>query len=153
VLSNALGAFSPTGPNAPAPGKRMASSMSPTIVSRDGKVVLVVGSPGGDTIPNTVTQVLRDLIDYGMPVDKAASRGRVHTQLVPDVVRTEKTRQPPPAVRQALTAMGHELVPNVTPLGDAKLILIDVATGEAYGASDDREGGLAAAAKPPKRKK
>jgi len=146
VLSNALGAFSPSGPNAPAPGKRMASSMSPTIVSRDGKVVLVVGSPGGDTIPNTVTQLVQNLVDYQMPVDKAVARGRVHTQLVPDQVRLEKSREPVAAVKEGLTKLGHKLVSSFIPLGDAKVILVDVATGEAFAASDDREGGLAKAA-------
>jgi gamma-glutamyltranspeptidase/glutathione hydrolase len=151
VLSNAIGAFSPSGSNAPAPGKRMASSMSPTILSRDGKVTLVVGSPGGDTIPNTVSQVIRNLVDYGMDVDAAALHGRVHHQLVPDEIRTERGREPPDATKQALTKLGHTLAPSPVPIGDAKIILIAPGSGEAFGVSDAREGGLALAAKAPKK--
>ncbi len=151
VLSNAIGAFSPTGSNAPAPGKRMASSMSPTIASRDGKVALVVGSPGGDTIPNTVSQVLRNLIDYGMPVDAAVSRGRIHHQLLPDEIRTERGREPPDATKVALGKLGHTLAPSPIPIGDAKIILVAPSSREAYGVSDAREGGLALAAKAPKK--
>src|SRR5262249_16319286 len=66
LLGNAMGAFSETGINAVEPGKRMSSSMTPTIVSREGKAVVVLGSPGGDTIPNTVAQVFRNVVDYGM---------------------------------------------------------------------------------------
>jgi gamma-glutamyltranspeptidase/glutathione hydrolase len=147
LMSNALGGFSSSGINEVAPGKRMASSMSPTLVSRGDKVVLVVGSPGGDTIPNTVTQLLRNLIDYGMSVDEAVKHGRVHHQLLPDVIRTEKANPLPSAVEKRLVEMGYKLEPSATPLGDGKVIMIDEATGEAWGYSDEREGGLALGAK------
>jgi gamma-glutamyltranspeptidase/glutathione hydrolase len=147
VFSNALGAFSPSGPNVTAPNKHAASSMSPTIVSRNGKVVIVVGSPGGDTIPNTVAQVIRNLIDYGLTVDKAVQRGRVHEQLVPAAVRTEKGREPNAVIQKALVAMGHQIEEGFVPIGDAKVIVVDEASGTAYGVSDDREGGLALGAK------
>ena len=87
LLNNALGAFSESGPNAVAPGKRMASSMTPTLVSQNGKLVLILGSPGGDTIPNTVAQVFRNLVDYGMTIDQAIAHPRVHEQWFPDKVR------------------------------------------------------------------
>src|SRR5207237_3390297 len=64
LLGNAMGGFSEAGLNGIAPGKRMASSMTPTIVSQKGKPAPVLGPPGGDTIPNTVAQVLRNLVDY-----------------------------------------------------------------------------------------
>ncbi len=147
LLSNALGGFSSSGINEVAPGKRMASSMSPTLVSRGDKVVLVVGSPGGDTIPNTVTQLLRNLIDYGMSVDEAVKHGRVHHQFLPDVIRTEKANPLSNAVEKRLVEMGYKLEPSATPLGDGKVIMVDEATGEAWGYSDEREGGLALGAK------
>lgn len=145
LLSNALGAFSPSGPNDAAPGKRMASSMSPTIVSRHGKTLIVIGSPGGDTIPNVIAQVLRNLIDYRMTVDRAVKRGRVHHQLVPDQIRMEQGSEPPDAVKKELEKLGHKLAPSAVPLGDVKAIVIDE-KGAAYGFADRREGGLALAA-------
>ncbi len=148
VFSNALGAFSASGPNEVAPGKRMASSMSPTIVSRAGRVEAVVGSPGGDTIPNTVAQVLRNLIDYRMTVDEAVRAPRVHHQLDPDLIRTEAGREPTEPTKRALEGMGHKLTPNVAPLGDVKAIVVNPETHESYGFADAREGGLALAQKP-----
>lgn len=152
LLSNALGAFSASGPNEVAPGKRMASSMSPTIVSRGDRPVLVVGSPGGDTIPNTTVQVLRNLIDYGMTVDAAVSHARVHHQLLPDELRTESLFALPDATLTALKTMGYTLKPESTPLGDAKVILVDEALGECWGFADTREGGLALGVGKPKSK-
>ncbi len=146
LLSNALGAFSPRGPNDAAPGKRMASSMSPTIVSRDGKTRIVIGSPGGDTIPNVISQVLRNLIDYRMTVDAAVKRGRVHHQLVPDEVRTERGNDFGDTIKKELTGWGHKIAPSPIPLGDVKAIVLDDETGVAYGFADRREGGLALAA-------
>ncbi len=143
VFSNALGAFSASGVNEVAPGKRMASSMSPTIVVRDGKTMAVVGSPGGDTIPNTTVQLLRNLIDYGMTVDDAVSHGRVHDQLLPDEIRVEKGNMLPAATLDRLRAMGHSINESATPLGDGKVIVVDDKTGEAWGFADTREGGLA----------
>ncbi len=152
LLSNALGGFSSAGVNEVAPGKRMASSMSPTIVRRGSETVLVVGSPGGDTIPNTVAQLLRNLIDYGMTVDEAVKHGRVHHQLLPDVIRTEKQSPLPSQTEKRLGEMGYKLEASAVPLGDGKVILLDEATGEAWGYADDREGGLALGAKKPETK-
>lgn len=145
VFSNALGGFSSSGPNAVAPGKRMASSMSPTIVSRNNQVEIVVGSPGGDTIPNTVTQVIRNLVDFGMSADDAVEHGRVHHQLDPDSIRLEAGHEPAAEIKKALSAMGHTLAPGPAPLGDVKLIVREPSTGRAFGYSDHREGGLASA--------
>lgn len=146
-FSNALGAFTASGANEVKPHKRMASSMSPTIASRGGKVEIVAGSPGGDTIPNTVSQTLINLIDFEMPVDEAVMRGRVHHQLLPDVLRTEKQRDLSAKDKAALKALGHTIEPHVFSQGDAKIIVRNPSTGMAWGFSDDREGGLAAGPK------
>ena len=149
LLSNALGGFSASGPNEVAPKKRMASSMSPTLISRGDHVVAVLGSPGGDTIPNTMTQLVRNLVDYRMTADEAVKHGRVHHQLLPDVIRTEKSSPLPPATLKKLEALGYKVEPSATPLGDGKVIVIDEATREAWGYADEREGGLALGAKKP----
>jgi gamma-glutamyltranspeptidase/glutathione hydrolase len=143
ILSNALGAFSPAGINVIAAGKRMASSMTPAIVLQDGEVVALLGTPGGDTIPGTVAQLLRNLTDWGMTVDEAVEHGRVHHQFKPDQLRVEKARPPSPAARLGLERRGHKLLKHLTQ-GDANVILIDQASGAAYGAADSRKGGLAA---------
>jgi gamma-glutamyltranspeptidase/glutathione hydrolase len=150
LFSNALGGFSASGVNEVAAGKRMASSMSPTIVSRGGRTVIVAGSPGGDTIPNTVVQVLRNLIDYQMTVDDAVRHARVHHQLLPDEIRVEKATPLPDATLSELKGMGYTIADGGSPLGDAKVILLDEATGEAWGYADTREGGLALGASKPK---
>jgi gamma-glutamyltranspeptidase/glutathione hydrolase len=121
-------------------------------VSRDGKVEIVVGSPGGDTIPNTVSQVLINLIDYKMPVDEAVKRPRVHHQMLPDEVRTESARQLPEPLRKELEKLGHKLSPSPASLGDVKVIVRDPKTGKAWGFSDQREGGPALAPKSKKAK-
>ena len=143
LLGNALGGFSETGVNSVATGKRMASSMSPTIVTQGGKLVAVLGSPGGDTIPNTVSQVFRNLVDYGMTIDEAVAAGRVHHQYLPDKVRIEKLKAPPKAVLDELARLGHTIDLDPTPIGDANDILVDRDSGVAWGYADTREGGLA----------
>ncbi|MGK4008549.1 gamma-glutamyltransferase [Sorangium sp. So ce1036] len=142
VLGNALAAFSETGINAVAPGKRMASSMSPTLVSRGGKVALLLGSPGGDTIPNTVAQVLRNLVDHGMTIDEAVRRARIHHQGLPDRVRVERQTPPPKAALDDLARRGHVVALDPMPIGDANNILVDE-DGVAWGYADTREGGTA----------
>jgi gamma-glutamyltranspeptidase / glutathione hydrolase len=143
LLSNAMAAFSEGGPNALAPGKRMASSMTPTIVSQGGKLALVLGSPGGDTIPNTVAQVLRNVVDGGMTIDDAVERPRLHHAYLPDKVRVEKGHAPPRAVLDDLVRRGHKIEPSPAAIGDANNILIDGATGTVWGYADRREGGKA----------
>ncbi len=143
LFSNALAGFTDGGPNAVASGKRMASSMTPTVASQDGKLVLVLGSPGGDTIPNTVAQVLRNAVDWGLPIDQAVAHGRVHHQFLPDRVRVEKRSPPAKAALAALVALGHSIAPEGMPIGHANSILVDAASGMAYGVADAREGGKA----------
>lgn len=76
--------------NAIAPGKRPLSSMTPTIVTKDGRLALVTGSPGGPTIINTVFQVVTNFIDFSMPVPQAVEAPRVHHQWMPDVLTFER---------------------------------------------------------------
>src|SRR5205085_1584496 len=76
-----------TKPNLIEPGKRMLSSMTPVIVMKDGKPVLVTGSPGGRTIINTVLCVVVNVIDFDMPVQDAVSAPRMHHQWLPDAVK------------------------------------------------------------------
>lgn len=149
VANNALGAFSTSGVNEVAPHKRMASSMTPTIVTQDGKLVLVLGSPGGDTIPNTVAQVFRNLVDWNMTIDAAVSEGRLHEQWLPDKVRVERLKPPSRKVLAELRKRGHTIDLDPMPIGDANNILVGP-DGVAYGAADLREGGQASAVKRPK---
>ncbi len=146
VLNNSLGAFSTSGPNVVSKGKRMASSMTPTVVSQRGKLALVLGSPGGDTIPNTVAQVLRNTVDYGMTIDRAIAHPRIHEQFLPDKVRIEKTNPPLREAIDDLVRRGHTIDVEETPIGDANNVLIDT-DGVAWAAYDAREGGRAMAAR------
>jgi len=95
--------------NLPGPGKRPLSSMTPTIVLKDGKPFLITGSPGGSRIITTVLQVIADVIDFHMPVNKAVSAPRLHNQWEPDQTYVEPGFAP--AVLDALKARGHILVP------------------------------------------
>lgn len=141
VMNNSLAAFGRVGLNLPAGGRRMLSSMAPTLVSRSGEVVAVLGTPGGDTIPSTIVQVLRHLIDRGMSLDAAIEAPRIHHGFVPDVLRYEGKRPPPAEVLSALGSLGHALEAKAAPIGDAKNIIR--VGGVAYGHADSREGGLA----------
>jgi gamma-glutamyltranspeptidase/glutathione hydrolase len=140
VMNNSLAAFGGSGRNVPKPGRRMLSSMSPTLVTRQGDVLAVLGSPGGDSIPSTVVQVLRHLIDHRMSIDLAVEAPRVHHGFTPDEVRVESTRPFDPDVLAELAARGHR-IGNVPSMGDANNIV--VVDGVAYGHVDSREGGLA----------
>lgn len=145
VLNNAVASFASVGENQPEGGRRTISSMAPTLVTRDGELLLVLGSPGGDTIPSTVAQVFRNLVDHGMPLDRAVESGRLHHNFVPDEVRYERARPPPKATLEGLRKLGHALSKKTIPMGDANSILL--AEGVAYGFADPREGGQAVAAR------
>jgi gamma-glutamyltranspeptidase/glutathione hydrolase len=142
LMNNSLAAFGGAGRNLPQPGRRMLSSMSPTLVLRaGGEVAAVLGSPGGDTIPSTVAQVLRHLVEHRMSIDQAVEAPRLHHGFTPDQVRVESSRPFDPAVLAELEARGHRIVASSTPMGDANNIV--VVDGVAYGRADSREGGLA----------
>jgi gamma-glutamyltranspeptidase/glutathione hydrolase len=129
-----------TEPNQIVPGKRMLSSQTPTIVARDGKVVLVTGSPGSRTIINTVLCVLVNVIDFDMDIRSAVDAPRLHHQWFPDVARFEGVSEYPAAVEE-LRKMGHRL--EGARQGDAHSIWVDPKTGTYYGAADHRISGKA----------
>jgi gamma-glutamyltranspeptidase/glutathione hydrolase len=126
-----------TEPNLVRPGQRMLSSMTPTIVARDGKLVAVVGSPGGRTIINTVLQVIINMVDFGMDIRAAVDAPRVHHQWLPDVIRIEE-RGITDETRRRLEQMGHTLRVAGTQ-GRSHDIMIDPQTGEILGAPDPRD--------------
>jgi gamma-glutamyltranspeptidase/glutathione hydrolase len=109
--------------NVIAPGKRMLSSMTPTIVAKDGRAVLVVGSPGGRTIINTVLCMVLNVIDFEMDLKAAVDAPRLHHQWLPDVVRLEVVEnQPNEETRKTLAERGHEIVLLSEPQGDVNAI-------------------------------
>ena len=129
--------------NAIVPGKRPLSSMSPTIVSKDGKVVLVTGSPGGPTIINTVLEVISNVIDHGMPVMKAVEYPRFHDQWMPDNLFYEHYGLSPDTLEK-LSAIGYAVKVGVPwgdePQGDAETIGVDPEKRLLLGAADPRGG-------------
>ena len=122
--------------NTIAPHKRPLSSMTPTFVARDGRLVLVTGSPGGPTIINTVLQVISNFIDYRMDAQAAVDAPRINEQWMPDVIRFE-TRGLSPEAAAGLRAMGHALEEGGKQ-GDAETIALDPHTGLLVGAADPR---------------
>lgn len=132
-----------TDPNLARPEQRMLSSMTPTILAKDGRLVAVIGSPGGRTIINTVLGLTLNLIDFGMPIDEAVEAPRFHHQWLPDRIRIERDGAEPETVAR-LEAMGHS-VQVVGRQGAAHAIMVDPRTGELIGAPDprDRDAGAA----------
>ncbi|GAA3844900.1 gamma-glutamyltransferase [[Pseudomonas] carboxydohydrogena] len=126
--------------NLPGPGKRPLSSMTPTIVLKDGRPVLVTGSPGGSRIISTTLQVIVNTLDYRMNIAQAVSLPRLHHQWMPDEVRIEHGF--PQATRDALRAMGHTLV---TPMGQTSANSIAASKDGWLGAADPRTRGAEAA--------
>jgi gamma-glutamyltranspeptidase/glutathione hydrolase len=120
-LTDAAGTIGTTA-NLIAPGKRMLSSMTPTIVAKDGRVVLITGSPGGRTIINTVLAVVLGVAEYGLTGHEAVALPRVHHQWMPDRVTVEENRLPEDVVHQ-LRAMGHD-VATTARQGDAHTIWV-----------------------------
>ena len=132
-----------TDANLAKPGKRMLSSMTPTIIAKDGKLVAVVGSPGGRTIINTVLQVVLNITDFKMPIQDAVNAPRFHHQWLPDVVSAERNGLSPATVT-ALEAMGYR-VRIAGQQGTAHSIMIDARTGARIGAPDSRDTDAGAA--------
>ena len=126
--------------NLPGPGKRPLSSMTPTIVLKDGKPVLVTGSPGGSRIISTTLQVIVNSLDHRMNIAGAVSLPRLHHQWMPDEVRIEHGF--PQATLDALRGMGHTLV---TPMGQTSANSIAAAKHGWLGAADPRTRGAEAA--------
>jgi gamma-glutamyltranspeptidase/glutathione hydrolase len=126
--------------NLPGPGKRPLSSMAPTIVLKDGKPVLVTGSPGGSRIISAVLQVIVNVLDYHMDVAAAVAAPRLHHQWLPDEVRVERGFDDDTLA--ALKAMGHAIV---VPLGQTSANSIAVTPNGLLGAPDPRTRGAEAA--------
>ncbi len=134
--------------NVIAPGKRMLSSMSPVIVTKDGALRLVTGSPGGRTIPNTVLDVVLGVTAFNEGIRSAVDAPRVHHQWMPDTAYLE-TGVASAEVIAGLRAMGHAVreVP-ARSQGDAHSILYESATRTARGANDHRSPDSKASAPP-----
>lgn len=145
---NAFGLLGETDANAIAPRKTPLSSMSPTIVTRDGKVILVTGSPGGSRIISATLQVLLNVLAYDMSLPQAMFAPRIHHQWFPDelLVEMQKGSQPEGLV-EALQQMGHKATvvedtgDGRTPFGNVQAIHVDVASGQITGVSDPRGEG------------
>jgi gamma-glutamyltranspeptidase / glutathione hydrolase len=126
--------------NLPGPGKRPLSSMSPTIVLKNGKPVLLTGSPGGSLIISAVLQVIVNVLDYHMDIAAAVAAPRLHHQWMPDVVRIE--RGFPDDTLDALKAKGHQIL---EPLGQSSTNSILITENGLLGAPDPRTRGAEAA--------
>jgi len=148
LLNNEMGDFNPvpgrttsdgmigTPPNIVAPGKRMLSSMTPSIVARDGNPLIVIGSPGGRTIINTVLQVILDVIDFNMDIGEAIEAPRIHHQWLPDLTTFEKWGISADT-RRLYEMMGHT-VRQQSYQGHAMGIYINPGNGLIFGAADSR---------------
>ncbi len=127
--------------NAIAPGKRPLSSMTPTMVFKEGRLVLVTGSPGGPTIINTVLQVISNVIDHGMPVMQAVDEPRIHHQWLPDVLTYERYGMSADTAA-LLRAKGHTLAQRASYegayQGAASTIAVNPQSGLHQGAADPR---------------
>jgi gamma-glutamyltranspeptidase/glutathione hydrolase len=114
--------------------------MTPTIVTKDGKLFLVLGSPGGPTIITTVANILMGVVDYGTDIQEAVNAPRFHHQWLPDEIMMEDRISPD--TQAILRNRGHKLA--VRHLwGDGECIAIDPKSGERLGASDGRNNGKA----------
>jgi len=136
---NAYGLVDTRGANAIAPGKRPLSSMTPTLLVKDGKPFMVTGSPGGPRIISTVLLTILNVVDWGMDVQAAVSAPRYHHQWIPDKLRVEP--ETPADVVDALRARGHTVDVQSRHWSAAEAIVIDPASGLHYGGSDPRTDG------------
>ena len=128
--------------NAIGPGKRPLSAMTPTIVLKNDKLFLVLGSPGGPTIITTVANVLMGVVDYGLNIQQAVNAPRFHQQWMPDQIQLEATGISSDTIA-LLEHMGHKIKTSRGYWGDAECIAVDEKTGELLGASDGRNHGKA----------
>jgi gamma-glutamyltranspeptidase/glutathione hydrolase len=154
LLNNEMGDFngwpgltSATGqigsePNLTRPEQRMLSSMTPTIIARNGDLVAVIGSPGGRTIINTVLNIALNIMEFGMGIEEALAAPRSHHQWLPDRLTIENRADE--SVTRALEAMGHT-VSRGGSQGSANSVMVDPATGMAVGAPDPRSADAGAA--------
>jgi len=155
ILNNEMGDFNPvpgvtnrerrigTKPNLVSSEKRMLSSMTPTIIAKDGKPVMVIGSPGGRTIINSVFQTILNVLDEKMDIVTAIESGKMHQQWLPDTIRYEKWAISPDT-QKLLLEMGYTLS-EVENIGSLMGITLDSETGIMEGAADSSspDGGVA----------
>src|ERR1700691_1288457 len=126
--------------NAIGPGKRPLSAMTPTIVLKDGKLFLVLGSPGGPRIITTVADILMGVVDFGLDIQESVNALRFHHQWLPDQILVEDRLSPD--TMNILRSKGHKL--NVRHFwGDGECIMVDPKTGERLGGADGRNNGKA----------
>ncbi len=133
-----------TAPNMTAPGKRMLSSMAPTILAKDGTLFMVTGSPGGRTIINTTLETIVGVVDFGMNAQEAVDAPRFHHQWLPDEISYERQGFSPDTVKE-LERRGHVLRPGGAQ-GVAQVIIYNAADGVLEGGTDRRVADGAAAA-------
>ncbi len=133
-----------TEPNLIEPHKRMLSSMSPTIIVKDGQTFIITGSPGGRTIINTVLNVIINVLDFQMSIQDAVDAPRINHEWMPDRLRLER-KGLEDGVIPSLIALGHTIKDSSRPWrqGDAHSILVDPRTGLYHGAADKRSRGSA----------
>jgi gamma-glutamyltranspeptidase / glutathione hydrolase len=141
-LTNETGLIG-TEPNLARPGKRMLSSMSPTIIAKDGKLFMVTGTPGGRTIINTVLMTILNVIDFGMNAQEAVDAGRMHHQWLPDRISVEEHGFSPDTIA-LLKKMGHAVQQGGNQ-GVAQVIVVNAQDGWLEGGLDRRapDGGAA----------
>jgi gamma-glutamyltranspeptidase/glutathione hydrolase len=144
---NVYGLVDVRGANAIAPGKRPLSSMTPTMVLVDGRLLMVTGSPGGSRIISTTLQTIVNTFDFRMDVQAAVAAPRVHHQWLPDEIVVEP--DVPADVVEALRARGHEVKVSESEWSAAQAIVIDPKTGFHTGGADPRSDGLALGLDPP----
>lgn len=147
VLNNSVASFSSMGKNTPIAGERTTSSMAPTFAFLGLDHFLVLGSPGGNTIPNTITQTLLQLALDGDSLEEAIKRPRVHQAFVPEQLEMERFAPLPASVQAQLRAMGHNLKFGRQTMGDANIAAY--VDGKSAAVADRREGGLALAVPTP----
>ena len=156
LLNNEMGDFNPqpgltnskgligTKPNQIVAGKRMLSSMTPVVVSKNGHVTLVTGSPGGRTIINTVFCILMNVLEFEMPLRDAVDAPRFHHAWMPDTVTMESALLENRKTQiDLLSKMGHHISHTPKRQGDAHSISVNLQTGERTGAADRRRDGWA----------
>jgi gamma-glutamyltranspeptidase/glutathione hydrolase len=138
-VPNAYGLIGGTA-NAVEGGKRPLSSMSPTLVFKDGKLFLATGSPGGSRIITTTLQIILNVVDHGMNIAEATAAPRIHNQWLPDEIRIEEGLSPDTI--RLLEARGHKVEVKNAMGSTQSIMLVD---GVLAGASDPRRPGALSA--------
>ena len=147
VLNNSVASFATVGKNVPRPGVRTISSMAPTLVFVGKSDVLVLGSPGGDTIPGTIAQLILGLVSDRQTLAEVVQAPRIFQPFAPDELSFERSHPLPQAIIKELDRRGHRVRANRTSIGAANIAAYF--GGRAGGVHDEREGGEARALEAP----